>query len=164
MTRPIPPRCTVAVPLLNEARYFPGLLAALLAQTYPCERMEILLVDGGSVDGTREMAEQAAADHAHIRFLHNERGMAAAALNKALAEAQGEYFVRLDARTRPEPDYVWACVRRLQEGRWAGVAGPQIAGGETETARVHALVLNHPLGAGAAAYRRARRPTVVDSL
>ncbi|NOX61555.1 MAG: hypothetical protein GXP42_06365, partial [Chloroflexi bacterium] len=30
--------------------------------------------------------------------------------------------------------------------------------------RVHALVLNHPLGAGAAAYRRARRPTVVDSL
>ena len=158
----IQPFVTVAVPLLNEATVFPGLLAALHGQTYPGERTQVFLVDGGSDDGTRSLAAAAVSPYVHL--LDNPDRSAPAALNLALAAAAGEYFLRLDARTRPAPDYIERCVNRLAEGAWAGVAGPQVAVGETPASRAHALVLNHPLGVGAPAYRRARRPVESETL
>ena len=170
------PFVTVAVPLRDEAPRLPGLLAAVLDQTYSAVRLEVFLVDGGSTDATRQLAQDAAADHAHVHVLDSPGHIAAAALNLALAQAQGEIFVRLDARTRLAPDYIACCVARLQEGVWAGVAGPQVAavstpigasgaprasGGAVAGAsggRTHALALNHWLGTGAPLYRRASEP------
>jgi cellulose synthase/poly-beta-1,6-N-acetylglucosamine synthase-like glycosyltransferase len=171
------PIVTVAVPLRDEAPRLPGLLAAVLDQTYPAVRLEVYLIDGGSTDATRQLAQDAAADHAHVHVLDSPGHIAAAALNLALAQAQGEVFVRLDARTRPAPDYIERCVARLQEGVWAGVAGPQVAigasgaprasGGAVAGAsggRTHALALNHWLGTGAPLYRRASGPAESETL
>ncbi len=162
------PFVTVAVPLRDEAPRLPGLLAAVLDQTYPAVRMEVYLVDGGSTDATRQLAREAAVDHAHVHVLDNPGHIAAAALNLGLAQAQGEVFVRLDARTRPAPDYIERCVARLQEGVWAGVAGPQVAigasGQRPAAGRTHALALNHWLGTGAPLYRRASGPAESDTL
>lgn len=158
------PFVTVAVPLWNEARRLPGLLACLEAQTYPADRLEVFWVDGGSEDGTRELIDAAVATHPRWYRLDNPHRLPAAALNLALAQARGEVFLRLDARTRPAPDYIARCVAALQGGPWAGVAGPQTAVGETAAAQTHALALNHPLGTGAATYRRATRPTPSETL
>lgn len=158
------PPVTVAVPLRNEPAQFPALLDTLLRQTYPSQRLQILLLDGGSEDGTLGLAHEAAAAHAHISVYDNPGRSAAAALNLALKLAQGVYLVRIDARSRPAPDYVALAVRRLQEGTWAGVAGPQIAWGATWSAKVHAAVLNHPLGTGAPRYRGAAHPQESETL
>lgn len=158
------PVVTVAVPLWNEARRLPGLLACLEAQTYPADRLEVFLVDGGSDDGTRAQIDAAVVAHPRWYRLDNPRRLPAAALNLALARAQGEFFLRLDARTRPAADYIARCVEALREGAWVGVAGPQTAVGETPAAQAHALALNHPLGTGAATYRRAARPTPSETL
>lgn len=159
-----PTRVTVAVPLLNDVSLFPGLLDCILAQTISPDRLQILLADGGSCDGTRALAQKAAETHPHIHFFDNPRRRAAAALNIALAQAAGAYFIRLDARTRPAATYVERCCARLDQGEWAGVAGPQVAAGETAAGRVHALVLNHPLGAGSPRYRRAARPIESETI
>ncbi len=155
---------TLAVPLLDEAPRFPGLLAAILAQDYPRHRLQIFLIDGGSTDGTSQMAAAAAATHPHLHLIANPRRIAAAGLNLALAQAQGEFLLRLDARTRPAPDYATQCIERLRVGTWAGVAGPQIADGDTPAARVHALALNHPFGVGAPRYRSATHPVASETL
>ncbi len=162
------PSVTVAIPLRDEASRLPGLLAAVLAQTYPPEHLQVVLVDGGSIDATRQLCQEAAARYAHVHALDNPGRSAAAALNLALSQAQGEIIVRFDGRTRPAPDYIERCVVRLQEGTWAGVAGPQIAAGDAgapaAAAQVHALALNHWLGTGAPRYRRAAAPTESDTL
>lgn len=155
---------TLAVPLLDEAPRFPGLLAAILAQDYPRDHLQIFLIDGGSSDGTRALAVAAATAHPNIHLLANPRRIAAAGLNLALAQTQGEFLLRLDARTRLAPDYVTQCVARLRAGTWAGVAGPQIAGGDTPAARIHALALNHPFGVGGPRYRSATHPTISETL
>ncbi|MBX7234924.1 MAG: glycosyltransferase [Caldilineales bacterium] len=156
------PVVTIAIPLRDEAPRLPGLLDAVLAQDYPAEDMQILLIDGGSQDETRRLAAAAAARNHHLAVLDNPRRLAASGLNLALAQAVGEVFVRLDARTRPAPDYVTCCIRALTsggaDGFLAGVGGPQLATGETPSARIHALALNHPFGVGSPAYRRASRP------
>lgn len=164
MSEPSLPAVVVAVPLRDEAPRLPGLLAALAAQSYPPGRLRIFLVDGGSTDGTRALAQDAAAQDARITLLDNPRGLAAAGLNLALAQAEADFFVRLDARTRPDGDYIARCIARLQEGVWAGVAGPQLAAGETPAGQVHALALNHALGVGAPRYRRALHPQESETI
>ena len=158
------PLVTIAMPLLNEARLLPGLLDALRAQAWPREAMQVIFVDGGSTDGTRALVRAALADFPHALLLDNPERRAAAGLNQALAHAQGDFFLRLDARSRPAKDYVERCVNRLQSGAWAGVAGPQIAVGNSDAGRAIALALNHSLGAGGPSYRRAQTPTESDTL
>lgn len=52
------PSVTLILPIRNEAAHIGRSLAAILAQDYPPERMEILVVDGLSDDGTREIISQ----------------------------------------------------------------------------------------------------------
>ncbi len=158
------PLVTVAIPVRNEAPRLPGLLAALRAQTWPRQAMQVIVVDGGSEDGTLDIARAAAQDFPHILFLENPRQVAAAALNRALAQAQGRYFLRLDARSRPGPEYIARCVAWLQTGTGAGVAGPQIAVGEGPWGEAIAQALNHPLGSGWSRYRHARTPVESETL
>ncbi|MCP4167607.1 MAG: glycosyltransferase [Chloroflexi bacterium] len=163
MSEPVP-IVTVAVPLLDEIHHLPGLLTAILAQTHPASSLQVLLLDGGSRDGTQRLVMQAAAAHAQIRYLDRAGCGIAAALNTALEHAEGEYLVRLDARTRPAPTYIEYVIKRLQQGDWAAVAGPQRAEGDSPPARVHALALNHRFGTGAPRYRLASHPIESETL
>ena len=52
------PFVTVIIPIRNEARYLRRSLGSVLAQDYPGGRMEVLVVDGMSEDGTREMLSE----------------------------------------------------------------------------------------------------------
>jgi len=146
---------TIAIPVLNEERLLPGLLDCLQTQTWPKSAMQIIIADGGSTDATPDIARAAATDFPDLTLIPNPGRIAAAGLNQALALAKGDYFLRLDARSRPAYDYVEQCVNHLQSGDWAGVAGAQMAVGEKDAGQAIALALNHPLGAGGARYRRA---------
>src|SRR5262249_53387 len=70
---PVPlPIVTVIVPVRNEARSLRACLGSLLAQTYPAERLEILVVDGLSEDGTAALAREIAGGAAAaVRVLAN---------------------------------------------------------------------------------------------
>ncbi|MCO6450364.1 MAG: glycosyltransferase [Caldilineales bacterium] len=159
-----PPLVTIAIPVWNESELLPGLLRDLRAQTYADDRLQILILDGASTDGTLALAQDAARADSRIEVLNNHRRNAAAALNLALAQARGQYLVRLDARTRPAADYVQRCVDRLTEGRWAGVSGPQRATGDSQAGQTYALALNHPFGVGRPQYRRATQPVESETL
>jgi glycosyltransferase involved in cell wall biosynthesis len=148
------PIVTIAIPVLNEAERLPGLLDALRAQTWPRHAMQIIVADGGSDDDSVALARAAGRDFPDFEVIPNPGRIAAAGLNRALDMARGEFFVRLDARSRPAPDYLERCVAHLQEGEWAGVGGAQVAIGASDAGRAIALVLNHPLGAGSPKYRR----------
>ncbi len=158
------PLVTIAIPVLNEASLLPGLLTALRMQTWPREAMQVIFVDGGSEDDTVPLIRSFAETFPQVLILINPNRLAAAGLNLALSHAQGMYFLRLDARSRPAPDYIETCVAYLQTGQWMGVSGPQIACGRHLAGKAIALALNHPLGAGGPSYRRARKPANSDTL
>ena len=158
------PIVTIAAPLLNEASRLAILLADIEAQAYPSDRLQILLIDGGSDDGMTQMARQAAEHKDSVELMVNHKRLAAAALNLALTQAQGQYFMRIDARSRPAADYITRAIQCLDEEECAGVAGVQIAIGETKAGRVHALALNHLLGGGGARYRSTKQRRESETL
>lgn len=152
----IGPHVSVVIPCLNEAQHLPGLLDGLAAQA-AAEAVELIVVDGGSTDGTPALVAQWQADHPAVplRLLHNPAGHIPHALNQGIAAAAGAVIIRLDGHARPAPDYVRQCLRALDE-TGATVVGGQwrvCPGGPGRAARAIALAVSSPLGAGDARYR-----------
>ena len=145
------PSVTMALPVLNEAAHLEGCLQAVVAQTYP-RIVEILVVDGGSDDGSREIA----ARFPGVRVVDNPGRLQSAGLNVALTEARGDVLVRVDGRTVVAPDYVDQCVGALARSGAALVGGPIEPRGTTWVERAVGAALTSTLGAGPARFRNAR--------
>ena len=150
--------------MYNEEDYISACLDSIITNTYPEDRLEILVVDGGSTDQTRAIVDEYARRFPFIRCLDNPRKIQAAALNIGLAEATGEYILRMDAHTRYEPDYIAACIERLQSTGAANVGGVQSAAGRTYLASAIAIALTSPFGVGDARFRYATKETWVESV
>lgn len=121
------PYASLAIPVRNEERSIESCLAGVLAQDYPRDRIEVLVADGGSTDRTRALVESVAArSEIPIRLLDNAAGTTPAGLNRALAAARGEFFVRVDGHSVPAPTYVRRCVEQAIE------LGAALAGGWVE--------------------------------
>src|SRR4051812_43417982 len=104
------PRVTVIMPVRNEADFITHSLRAVLDQDYPGDAVEVLVVDGMSDDGTREVVEQiAAADPAaagRVEVIDNPRRIAPVAMNLGIAASSGDLIVRVDGHCVIAKDYI----------------------------------------------------------
>lgn len=164
----MPPTITVIVPCYNEQATIRGLLDAVLGQTYPLEKMDVIISDGLSTDGTREViaAFQRERPELPVQVVDNTDRTIPSGVNRAIEAARGEIIVRLDAHSMPYPDYVARCVQTLTEGRGDNVGGVwEIRpGASTWAAESIAAAAAHPLGVGDAMYRLAPSAGPVDTV
>ena len=162
------PTVSVIVPCYNEQSTIGLLLDALYAQTFPREAMEVVIADGLSTDGTREAIAAWRAQHPDlvVKVVDNPKRIIPAALNLAIAAAEGDIIVRLDAHSVPAPDYIARSVAALEAGRGDNVGGVwQIhPGGKGWIARSIAAAAAHRLGVGDARYRYASTAAAVDTV
>jgi succinoglycan biosynthesis protein ExoA len=148
------PIASVLVPVLNEARFLDRVLTAIREQELDAE-LEILVIDGGSNDGSPNIAARVAQADDRIRLLDNRAGHIPNALNIGLRAARGAYVVRMDAHTRYPRNYIARGIERLEHGDVACASGPALAVGDRPTSRAVAIALQSPLGVGGARFRRA---------
>lgn len=162
------PKVSVIIPCYNEEATIGATLAAIHGQTFPRAEMEVVISDSMSNDGTRAViAEfQRANPDLTVRVVENTARIIPAALNCAIQAVQGEMIVRMDAHSKPYPDYVENCARALEEGRGDNVGGVwEIRAGATGWAAAGiAAAAAHPLGAGDAAYRLKPEAGPVDTV
>lgn len=148
------PQISVLLPIRNEVGFIGKLLAQIRAQTYPAERIEIIIADGMSDDGTREVVAAEAGRDRRIRLIDNPARVVAPGLNAAIREARGEVLLRIDGHTEIAADYVETCLRILHEHPEAwGVGGPIVHVGRTSMGRATAAAMSHPIGVGNASHR-----------
>jgi succinoglycan biosynthesis protein ExoA len=151
------PLVSVIVPCYNEQRTIRLLLEAVCSQTVPNRELEVIIADGLSTDRTR--AEVAAFQEEHpdlsVHLVDNKKRSIPAALNCAIASAQGTYVIRLDAHSIPAPDYIERCVENLEQKRGENVGGVWDirSQGTGWIERAIAAAAAHPLGVGDARYR-----------
>ncbi len=94
------PDLSVIVPVRNEAADIAALLGDLLDQTLAPQRYEILVVDGRSGDGTREIVADLARTEPRLRLLDNPRLLSASARNIGAAAARGANLLFVDGHCR----------------------------------------------------------------
>jgi len=156
---------SVVIPCLNEAPHIERVLSELAGQDAPLE--EVILVDGGSTDGTLHVVERFRDAHPGfpLKVLPAAGQAIPQALNAGIRSASGAVIVRVDAHCRPLPGYLARSVAALRIPR-AGVVGGawQITpGARGRLARAIAFAVSDPFGAGDARYRiGAVRADVVD--
>lgn len=116
-------RVSVVIPCLDERDYIDPCLDSVFTFDWDGDRLEVIVVDGGSRDGTRERLDARAAREPRLRVLHNERRITPAALNIGIRAARGDVIVRLDAHSTYAADYVRRCVEALLEHGADNVGG-----------------------------------------
>ena len=102
------PYVTALIDTYNQSRFIEEAIDSVLAQDFPTNEMEILVVDDGSTDDTRE---RVAKYGERVRYIHKENGGQASAFNVGFAEARGDIIALLDG------DDVWLPqkIRRVVE-------------------------------------------------
>ncbi len=155
------PLLSAILPIRNEARYITRSLNAVLAQDYPSDRIEIIVVDGMSDDGSREIVWSIQALNPNVQLIDNPRLIVPTGMNAAMARARGEIFVRIDGHCEIERDYFRRCVEHLQNDGVDGVGGPVETVGETELAGIIAAAMSSRFGVGDSAFRTVKDRTML---
>jgi len=155
---------SVIIPCRNEERFIAMCLDSIIAQDYPKNKLEILVVDGMSNDRSREIVLQYAKHCPFIRFLENPKLIAPTALNIGICEARGEIIVRIDAHATYEINYINQCVTLLQTTDATNVGGMQRAVGTDYVSNTIAIAITHPFGIGDAKFRYSNREEWVDTV
>jgi succinoglycan biosynthesis protein ExoA len=153
------PTVSIVIPVRGEERFIEACLESVLAQDYPADRVEILLVDGRSTDRTRELAAAVLADRiadGSARILDNSRGIASTAMNIGIGASTGEVIVRADGHTVLPPDYVRRSVEVLQETGSQCVGGAIRTLGSGAVGRAIAAAQSSRFGVGDVAFRTGR--------
>ncbi|MDP3910739.1 MAG: glycosyltransferase family 2 protein, partial [Gemmatimonadales bacterium] len=161
------PRVTVILPCRNEARYIGPCLDSILSASYAPERLEVLVVDGMSDDGTRAVVAEYAAAHPRIQLLDNPSRIVPTALNVGIRAAAGDVIARMDAHVVYPPEYLPRLVAALEESGADNVGGCIITlpADGTAVAQAIAIALGHPFGVGNSHFRiGARAARLVDTV
>ena len=159
------PCVSIILPIRNEADFMERCLDSLLASDYPTDRIEILVVDGMSHDGTREIVQRRAADQTRIRLFDNPAGIVPHAMNRGIREAHGEIVIRVDGHATVAPDFIRRNVEELR-------ARPEVwcVGGPVETVNTTCVgcaiagAMSSPIGVGNALFRLGNFEGYVDTL
>ncbi len=109
---------SVIVPVFNAERTVRWCLQALMRQSFPSDRIETLVVDDGSNDGTRDIVKEFA-----VRYLYQENQGPAAARNRGAQEARGNLILFTDADCVPEGNWVEEMVAPFKNPEVVGVKG-----------------------------------------
>lgn len=149
------PFLSILIPCRNEAGSLGRCLASVMAGDYPKDRMEVLVLDGASTDGTRDVIAQWARSHRQIRMLENPARSTPAALNRGIAAACGEVIARLDAHAALTPTYLSRAVEYLETTGADQVGGVIVTRAQRDGPWAGAVIaaLTHPFGVGGSSFR-----------
>ena len=157
------PIVTIAIPMLNEGRYIVPCLRSFAAQTWPSAKLDVMVIDGGSDDGSELLVEAFMADHDWVRLVPNPAGSAAAAFNIGMNDARGEIVCLFSAHGVADPDYVRASVDAIRSSGASGVGGRYRHEGLDSTSQGIGLAMTSPVGM-ASPHRYATEPREVDTI
>jgi glycosyltransferase involved in cell wall biosynthesis len=158
------PFVSVIIPVRNEEKFIAQCLQSVVDQDYPQDNMEVLVVDGGSEDRSREIISEFSSRYLMIKLLDNPELNAPAGLNLGIREARGDIIVRVDGHCLLEPDYVRQCVRCLRETGANNVGGLMKAVGQDYVSQVIALAISSFFGSGGSKFHYASREQYVDTV
>jgi glycosyltransferase involved in cell wall biosynthesis len=159
------PFVSVIMPIRNEADFIERAIMSVLDNDYATEKIEILVVDGMSDDGTRQTVEKLSQAYSRIRMLDNPKRIVPTAMNIGIKAARGDLFIRVDGHAEIPADFVTKSVECLSEQPDAWVVGGCIETVASDyTGRAIASAMRSPVGVGNSKFRLGDYEGWVDTL
>lgn len=165
------PFVTAMIVVRNEEAYIKRAILSFLNQKYPKNKMELLIIDGISEDGTIKTAKETVDNFSkkyeipQVRYLQNPKKLLASGWNIGIKEAKGEFVVRIDAHAQADPYLIPKCINILLNYPDVVCAGGKIeTEALTKTGKIIANVLSSPFGVGNAKFRYSEHSGYVDTV
>lgn len=152
---------SVLMPVLNEESSVEAAVNSVLEQVDV--DVEVLVVDGHSVDRTRELVAPLVGSDDRVRLLSNEKVSIPSGLNVGLAQSRGQYVARVDGHSTITPDYLARAVSALRQNpQMAGIGGKRLGVSSSSVGRAIALALSSRFGVGNSIYHYADTAQLTD--
>ncbi len=150
--------CMIVIPCLNEAQNMEALVMRLEPSAERLD-MAIVVVDGGSTDGTLEIVEALAASNPRVQLLHNAQRLQSAAVNLAVEQFGDVFrsFIRIDAHGDYPVDYCERLIEEAEATHADSVVVAMATRGFSAFQKATAMAQNSRLGNGGSAHRRGAR-------
>lgn len=151
----------------NEKDYIRMSLMSLIEQTYPKDIYEIIIVDGGSTDGTldviKELQDTYNSESFSIRVVPNPKKILATGWNIGIQSAKGDYVVRIDAHATADKDFIEKSVETMQRVDAVCVGGKLASKSLNGEEDVISYVLSSPFGVGNSSFRVSEEEGYADT-
>lgn len=157
----------VVIPTLNEEKFISRCLDSVISQTFQLEEMDVMVIDGGSKDKTREIVNSYHSKYQNIRLLDNPGRIQSIAFNIGVNNSTAPFIVRLDAHAFYKPYYIEGCIRGLKGDSKRGNVGGQWdiqAQNDSLWATTNAILNYSKFGIGGASYRVGAQAGNVDTV
>ncbi len=161
------PFVSIILPCRNEEKFIAGCLDSIISSDYPGERLEVLVVDGMSEDGSREILARYTERCNFIRMLENKKKITPCAFNLGIKNAKGDIIIIMGVHAVYSEDYISKCVKYLRDYNADNVGGVMITVPRENTLKGKAIAqaLSHRFGVGNSTFRTgAREPVFVDTV
>jgi glycosyltransferase involved in cell wall biosynthesis len=143
MKNPEPELLSIIVPVYNEQQFVEAAVRRVLEQNW---RMEVIIVDDGSSDGTPEIVARLAEEFPEVLLLtHDKNSGKGAALRTGFAQATGEILIIQDADLEYDPADYPKLLGPILDGRADVVYGSRFLGGPHRVLNFHHYVANRAL-------------------
>lgn len=159
------PFVSLVLPAKNEEAFIGECMSTLLAQQYPQDRYEIIVVDGNSADRTVEIVNGFRQEGGPaIVTLSNPKSIVPISMNMGIKAAKGRYIVRIDAHSTYRSDYIQKAVEFLEKTGAANVGGPMIAKGTSFVGKAISYIHHSPFGLGGGKFHDSKYSGYVDTV
>jgi glycosyltransferase involved in cell wall biosynthesis len=146
---------SIILPCRNEAGSIRSCLDSIVSSDFSKDQLELLVVDGQSDDGTREIVHEFSLRYPWIRLHTNTRRITPAGLNVGIRSSAGKIVIRMDAHTVYPADYISKLVKWTEQSNADNIGGVCVTRPANASAKAHAIAfaLSHPWGVGNSHFR-----------
>lgn len=159
---------SVIIPIFNEGKNIANCLESLINGDYPLDKLEFIIADGGSSDGTLEVLNMFSIQNKDIKIkvVNNPFRTQGYGLNIAIenADKKSEIILRADAHSSYPRNYISDCVKTLLDVDADNAGGVMVPVGKTPFQKAVAFCMTHPIGVGNARFHLGDYSGFVDTV
>ena len=155
---------SIIIPCRNEKNYISMCIDSFLKQSYPIELMEIVIADGMSDDGTKDILEEYSQKYSNVRVIDNKGLSAPKGMNLGIKSSNKDIIIIFGAHAYADKDFVKNNVEYLNKHEIGCAGGPIETVNDNKVGKAISLAMSSPFGVGNALFRYAQKETYVDTV
>lgn len=155
---------SIVIPCRNEKNYIGKCIDGFLKQTYPVSNYEVLVCDGMSADGTRDVIMEYAKKFSNVKIVDNIGLTAPKGMNRGIKQSKNDVIIIFGAHSYPKEDFIEKNVEALSDDSIGCAGGCLETINENEKGKGISLAMSSPFGVGNALFRYSKKEAFVDTV
>lgn len=155
---------SVVIPCRNEKSYIRKCIDSFLNQSYPKDLYEILICDGMSDDGTRDIIKEYQNKYDNVKLIDNKGLSAPKGMNEGIKYSEKDAIIIFGAHAYADEDFISENIKALTSNEVGCVGGPIETINENNKGASISMAMSSPFGVGNALFRYAKEETFVDTV